>query len=70
MARYSGDPYWLTARYDGKCHRCKTTINAGTRAFYYPNGKRLLCESEHCGGEASAEFSAAAFDEDFATGAL
>ena len=62
--RYARDPYWIeSVRYTGECSRCKTPILKGTRAFYYPNGKRLLCSSDHCGGTASREFDSAVFDE-------
>jgi hypothetical protein len=64
---YAADPKWITVKYTGKCSRCHTVINAGTRAFYYPNGKRLYCSSDHCGGNCDREFQAAAFDEDFAS---
>jgi hypothetical protein len=63
MAKYSRDPYWLAARYPGTCHRCEGKISKGEQVFYYPNGKRLFCKAESCGGECSREFQAAAFDE-------
>lgn len=56
-----GDPYWLTARFDSKC-QCGTPIKKGQRAFYYPNGKRILCAGT-CGEKASREFEAARQDE-------
>jgi len=56
-ARYSGDPYWTTAKYPG------TDANGhpfrkGDRVFYYPRTKTILT------GDA-AERASAEFDEDF-----
>lgn len=66
MSRYAcRDPYWLTAKWEGTCH-CGGTIKKGQRAFYYPNGKRLLCAP--CSEKAAAEFAAAAADEAFMSG--
>ena len=28
MVRYSGDPYWTTAKFAGKCHGCEAPIEA------------------------------------------
>jgi len=60
--RYHGDPYWLNARYQGQCLRCKALIKAGDRIFYYPKDKVAYCEK--CGEGASLEFAGAAQDED------
>jgi hypothetical protein len=68
MTRYARDPRWLRTRYPGTCAQCNTTIPTGTPAFYYPVGKKLLCAE--CGKPASAEFEAAAFDEEVARRAL
>jgi hypothetical protein len=64
MRRYSGDPYWITARYAGRCVRCGRTIPKGERAFYYPNGKGLYCQAALCGEQCAAEFQGATEDED------
>jgi hypothetical protein len=63
MSRYAKDPRWLTVKYRCRCARCGTEIKPGQRGFYYPNGKKLLCDLPDCGKQASAEFEAAAFDE-------
>lgn len=65
MKRYGGDPYWTVARYGNgwACARCGATIKQGARVFYYPNGRKVLCEREDCGQQASADFHAAASDE-------
>jgi recombinational DNA repair protein (RecF pathway) len=60
--RYAQDPRWIVTRYAGRCATCGRTIPAGARAYYYPNGRTLLCE-EH-GEPAAAEFAAAAWDEE------
>lgn len=64
-ASYAGDPRWMNVKYATICSRCGMKIPAGGRAFYYPNGKKFLCNSENCGKQASAEFQAAKADEGF-----
>lgn len=57
------DPYWLYVRYAGVCSVCGEPIPQGQRAFYYPNGRKLLCFRDGCGEAAAADFRAAAADE-------
>lgn len=64
MATYRNDPRWLDARYHGTCCRCGGAIKRGTRMFYYPIGKRTLCDGAGCGQEASLGFRSALFDEE------
>jgi len=64
---YKGDPRWIVARYKGKCSCCGTPILKGDKAYYYPNGKKILCASP-CGFKAEGEFLAAAEDEYFMSG--
>jgi hypothetical protein len=40
-----GDPHWIVARYAGRCVHCGATIQAGDRAFYYPNGRAMYCDN-------------------------
>lgn len=47
--RYSGDPRWIEARFNGRCAACGESIAAGERAFYWPKGKRLVCAGTDCG---------------------
>ena len=49
-----GDPFWMTARFDSNCPRCGKAIYRGNRIFYYPHGKRALCEG--CGKNAERDF--------------
>ena len=65
MPRYSRDPYWLTAKFNSTCAKCQGEIKKGQQAFYYPSTRSCYCQKESCGGEASADFNAAAQDEDF-----
>lgn len=67
MARYSGDPYWITCEYPGTCRRCRKTIDKGDRAFKYKDGSLYGGECG-CGEQASREFYGAADDEDFYMG--
>lgn len=64
MRRYKCDPRWINVRFKGECVRCRRAIRTGERAFYYPEDRSLYCAAEQCGGAASREFSARAFDED------
>ena len=68
MARYSNDPRWVTARFDSECTGCRKTIRRGQPAFYYPRTRDVLCDRDDCGGQASRDFEAAAFDEAQMTG--
>lgn len=65
MSRYSGDPRWIKARFTSRCSRkcCHREIKKGDDAFYYPNGKKILCDADECGGQASRDFAAAAADD-------
>ena len=44
--RSNGDPFWLTARYPGKCS-CGFEIKPGQQIFWYPNDRRTICQK--CG---------------------
>jgi hypothetical protein len=48
------------------CRRCGEPIKRGDEAFFYKDGS-LYCD-RGCGQDASADFEAAAFDEDVAGG--
>ena len=52
-------PYWIRARWPSKCKRCGQAIAKGSRAFYYPIGKELYCESDNCGQACERDFCAA-----------
>lgn len=61
-ARYSRDPYWITAKYPG-VDRNGRPFKKGERVFYYPIDRTIISGPE---AQAAAEdFEAAAFDEDF-----
>jgi len=62
---YSGDPYWLTAKFPSSCSRCKKEIKKGDKIFYYPRTKDVFCAAGSCGDAESASFEAAAQDEYF-----
>lgn len=67
MARYSGDPYWMTARRDSaSANKDGTPIRRGDRIFYYPRSRQAFVGRE--AEAASADFEACAADEDFANG--
>ena len=61
MAKYKGDPRWITARFNSGCDECGATIGKGDDAYYYPLVPCIFCKK--CGQARSAEFNAAAFDE-------
>ena len=60
-----GDPRWISAKYQGTCS-CGATIQKGARAYYFPNGKTIKCET--CGETEAASFEGARFDEAQYTG--
>lgn len=62
---YSGDPYWLRAKFSSSCSRCKTQIMKGDKIFYFPRTKDVFCSADLCGGAESRSFEAAAQDEFF-----
>ena len=62
MRRYiRHDPYWLNAKYAGKCGECGEGIKPGDRIFYYPphwgEPATVLCES--CGARGAADLAEA-----------
>ena len=62
MGRKARDPYWITAKRNGECSGCEAPVKKGERAFWYPNGRKILCG--RCGEAASREFDAAVWDEE------
>ena len=63
-----GDPKWITARRGDTCTGCKRNIRAGEEVFYYPNSRSVYCNADQCGGAASRDFDACAFDEAMVAG--
>ena len=43
-------PFWMTARYRGKCP-CGFEIKPGQRIFWYPSDHRALCRKCGCKAE-------------------
>lgn len=68
MPKYNKDPRWIKARFPGECPRCEALVKRGDNIFFYPNGNRILCSGEECGGQASRDFDAAVQDEEFMSG--
>ena len=60
-----GDPYWTTARFDGK-DKSGNAVKKGTPIFYYPRTKTVL--QGEAAEAASREFEAMRFDEAMITG--
>lgn len=63
MHYVKGDPYWITARYPGRCMnpKCQGHIPTGSRAFYWPKGRMLECRK--CGEASERKFLAECQDE-------
>lgn len=61
-ARYSRDPYWITAKYPGVDKKGRP-FKPGERVFYYPLDKTFLAGAD--AQAAARDFEAHAFDEDF-----
>lgn len=62
MPTYSNDPRWILTRRTGTCGKCHHEYPAGTRAFYYPLGKKTYCAE--CANHAARDFAAAAQDDE------
>jgi hypothetical protein len=59
---YSGDPYWMYAKYAGTCDGCGKRFARDTRVFRFKSGK-MFAEECGCGTYESERFEAAAHDE-------
>lgn len=62
MVRYSGDPYWLNAKYPGQCKGCGKPFKKGDRVFRYKDGSVY---ADECADKAYSDFMAAKQDEEF-----
>ncbi len=58
-----GDLYWTHARFRSHCSGCACSIERGDRIFYHQATRSVLCPGDNCGGKASRDFEAHAFDE-------
>jgi len=63
MAKYSRDPRWITARFQGQCKKCGKKVETGEKVYYFPIGKAIICQN--CGEETARRFAAEAMDEDW-----
>jgi hypothetical protein len=66
--RYAGDPRWITAKFNSKCHKCGLAIVKGGNVWYYPGPKYAMCDRQDCGKQAARNFNAAIQDEVFMRG--
>lgn len=66
MKTYSGDPYWMTAKFPGKCAKTGEPFKCGERVFYYPRERKAYAGK--AAEQAAADFAACAQDEAFANG--
>lgn len=60
MARFGNDPRWIVTKFPAS-DRTGLFIPVGTRAFYFPQSRRMLTGAE--AEQASRDFEAARFDE-------
>lgn len=58
-----GAPYWLRAKYAGKCGKCSAEIKPGNSAFYYPGTRTILGATCGHANEASQDFESDRADE-------
>ena len=72
MRKTGGDPYWIEARFAGKCHgdkgACQQMITRGDRVFYYPNGRHVFAVPCGHAGENAADFESHRFDDAMMSG--
>jgi hypothetical protein len=61
MPAFSNDPRWILTRRPGTCGKCHREYPSGTRAFYYPLGKKTYYTV--CAALAAQDFAAAADDD-------
>ena len=65
MSRYHNkDPFWMTAKFNGKCASCGSAIKRGTQIWYMPASRSAY--GENCcdaGRQHERDFGAACFDE-------
>ncbi len=62
MISYKDDPRKLTAKFAGKCSKCKAPVKKGEILYYWPKSKTALCEK--CGESEYQRFIEAAIDEE------
>lgn len=63
--RFSRDPHYMTAKFPGRCAQCGADVPRGSKVFYYPNTRTLLCDADSCSGQAARDFEASRADESF-----
>ncbi len=60
---YSGDPYWMTAKFPGVCAKTGEAFKKGDRVFYYPKERKAYAGAA---AEAAAQdFKTCAEAEEF-----
>ena len=47
------DPFWIFAKFPGKCTRCGAPIKKGESIFYYPATRAVFCPADDCGQQAN-----------------
>ena len=62
---YTGDPHWITARFDGVDVN-QVQFRRGDRVFYFPRGKHIYAGA--AGEAASQRFESERADEDVYNG--
>jgi hypothetical protein len=62
MTTYKNDPRRITTRFNSNCSKCNGKITKGETAFYWPNGKKVMCTE--CGKPEYRQFLSNAADED------
>jgi hypothetical protein len=63
MRYRSSNPYPITARFAGKCSRCKAAIAKGSPALYFPSDRSMLCDGDDCGRQHQRDLAADDFDQ-------
>lgn len=58
-----GDPFWMTAKFKGKCATpgCTDLIYKNDRIYWYPNVKKAYVGE--CANKAARDFGSITFDE-------
>ena len=56
----------ITARFSSNCSKCNGKIIKSSTVYYWPNGRKVMCES--CGEPEYRQFLSMAADEDVYNG--
>jgi endogenous inhibitor of DNA gyrase (YacG/DUF329 family) len=63
MKHFENDPRVIRTRFNSTCATCRTKIQKGAEAYYYPSSRQVFCLK--CGEADYSQFLQSAQDEEF-----